>query len=507
MRSVLVRYGLPVAVSISALLTACGGGGSSGGAIAPLPPVPEKTSTELAQICAADNHLVNDPAVVTKIGSLADERNWVRAYLQERYLWYPDIQVLNPLADRYNVLNDQGQLNVVSSLANYFLDQLTAKNTASGSRVDKFSFMAYTDAWNKFSAGEEFGYGWLLQNEGSGASRKIRVLHVFPTTTPGLAGAAGVQRGDEVISIDGVQATVETDASVFNALLSPSVAGEHRVLLSRNGVPVTVQLAASTAVLPQASHKILAVDGVRWGYLLFNGHVASAQTPLLSALRDFKTQGIDELVVDLRYNGGGYLNMASALAYGVAGQARTQDKVFEMLRYNDKRSQLNERMPFVSTDMEGRPIDGLGLSKIYVLTTDATCSASESFINGLRGVDVDVVQIGGTSCGKPYGFVPQDNCGLTYAAMEFDGVNDKGQGGYVDGLVPQCAAHDDLAHELGDPAEAMFAVAIARQQGRSCTPASSVRALGSQTLPGLTKHQPQLMRSPWQSSKVIRAGR
>ena len=86
MRSVLVRYGLPVAVSISALLTACGGGGSSGGAIAPLPPVPEKTSTELAQVCAADNHLVKDPAVVTKIGSLADERNWVRAYLQERYL-------------------------------------------------------------------------------------------------------------------------------------------------------------------------------------------------------------------------------------------------------------------------------------------------------------------------------------------------------------------------------------------------------------------------------------
>jgi len=71
----------------------------------------------------------------------------------------------------------------------------------------------------------------------------------------------------------------------------------------------------------------------------------------------------------------------------------------------------------------------LNLSKVYVLTTADTCSASESIINGLRGIDVEVVQIGGSTCGS-HGFVPQDNCGLTYAAMEFEGVNHKGQGGY-----------------------------------------------------------------------------
>ena len=58
-----------------------------------------------------------------------------------------------------------------------------------------------------------------------------------------------------------------------------------------------------------------------------------------------------------------------------------------------------------------------------VLTGPDTCSASESVINGLRGVDVEVNLIGGPTCGKPYGFYPQDNCGTTYFAIQFQGVN------------------------------------------------------------------------------------
>ena len=222
-----------------------------------------------------------------------------------------------------------------------------------------------------------------------------------------------------------------------------------------------------------------------------------------AALSDFKSQNIDQLVVDLRYNGGGYLALASALAYGVAGPARTQGKTFETLRYNDKRSSKNENMPFYSSDLDGRAIEAMNFSKIYVLTTDQTCSASESFINGLRGVDVEVVQIGGTSCGKPYGFEPQDNCGITYAAMEFDGVNQKGQGGYADGLAPQCAVRDDLTHALGDPNEAMFADAIARHRGLACSSVAASRALGSQNLRGLGMSDFKLIKPEWQRGKII----
>ncbi len=97
-----------------------------------------------------------------------------------------------------------------------------------------------------------------------------------------------------------------------------------------------------------------------------------------------------------------------------------------------------------------------------MLTTDDTCSASEAFMNGLRGIDVEVIQIGGKTCGKPYGFYPQDNCGTTYFSIQFSGINFKGFGDYADGFNPTnspvfaadvkgCPVADDFSKVLGDP--------------------------------------------------------
>ena len=78
----------------------------------------------------------------------------------------------------------------------------------------------------------------------------------------------------------------------------------------------------------------------------------------------------------------------------------------------------------------------LNLATVYVLTGAGTCSASEAIINGLRGVGVQVIEVGSTTCGKPYGFYPQDNCGTTYFSIEYKGVNDMGFGDYTDGFSP-----------------------------------------------------------------------
>jgi len=83
-----------------------------------------------------------------------------------------------------------------------------------------------------------------------------------------------------------------------------------------------------------------------------------------------------------------------------------------------------------------------------------TCSASEGIINVLRGVDIDIIQIGSTTCGKPYGFVPGENCGTTYFSINFKDVNAKGTADYADGFSPDChIPNDDLSHNLGDPEE------------------------------------------------------
>ena len=129
------------------------------------------------------------------------------------------------------------------------------------------------------------------------------------------------------------------------------------------------------------------------------------------------------------------------------------------------------------------PLPTLNLSRVYVLVSGSTCSASEAIINGLRGVDVEVHLIGSTTCGKPYGFFSQDNCGITYFPIEFQGVNAKGFGSYANGFipggtgttadnVPGCAANDDFNHQLGDPAEGQLAAALFHRSSSSgaCLP-------------------------------------
>ena len=146
-----------------------------------------------------------------------------------------------------------------------------------------------------------------------------------------------------------------------------------------------------------------------------------------------------------------------------------------------------------------------------MLTGAGTCSASEAIINGLDGVNVQVIQIGTTTCGKPYGFYPQDNCGTTYFSIEFSGDNAKGFGDYSDGFSPQnsatptnavlpgCATADDLAHQLGDPAEGRLAAALGYINGQACpTPPAGIAA-------PLLLHAKSAIHKPfWRENQITR---
>lgn len=490
-----------LSLTLIATLAACGGGGG-----APEPGADARPSSALAQICSADNLLKVDALSETRVGTLADERNWIQAYLDERYLWYRDMPSVQASDPAYNIATGTRWQNFAQSVSNFFDDLLNPKIAESGNKVDAFSFMTSTTQWQQFTQGSERGFGWLLSEQGSGPDRRIWVSYVYPTYHSQLAKANGIERGDEILAINEHRVNKPESAQSVEALLlpRPNDSGTRRFLVKKkDGEELTKWLTPSTDELPQVEYKLVPVDGKNWAYLLFNSHVASAQALLREALVEFKNERVEHLVLDLRYNGGGYLALASALSYAVAGPEKTSGKTFEMLRYNDKRTAENERLPFFSRDRDGQPVESLNLSKIYVLTSEQTCSASESIINGLRGIDVEVVQVGGTTCGKPYGFVPQDNCGITYAAMEFEGVNHKGLGGYGDGLIPQCAVTDDLAFELGDPREGMLATAIAHSAGVACVSVSASRALGMGTMRSLGGDAKKLIRQDWQKAKFL----
>jgi hypothetical protein len=246
------------------------------------------------------------------------------------------------------------------------------------------------------------------------------------------------------------------------------------------------------------------------GYMQFNDHLATSEAQLVDAINQLKTAGVTDLMLDLRYNGGGYLDVASELAYMIAGPAKTTNQVFEQLTFNDKNPfQLTAAQtvtPFHPSALgfsvaSGTALPTLNLSRVFVLVGAGTCSASESIVNGLRGVGVEVNLIGATTCGKPYGFYPKDNCGTTYFSIQFRGVNQLGQGDYPDGFTPTCAATDDFTHALGDPSEGRLAAALSYRANGACAPAMA-QAQGLR--PAVAQAEPTLVRSPLRENRIYR---
>jgi len=177
----------------------------------------------------------------------------------------------------------------------------------------------------------------------------------------------------------------------------------------------------------------------------------------------------------------------------VAGPA-SEGKTFEEISFNDHyptthplTGQPKRPVPFYDVGLDfsvpsGVPLPHLDLERVFILTGPGTCSASEAVMNGLAGIGVDVIQIGTTTCGKPYAFWPWDNCGTTYFAIQMQGVNHAGFGDYTDGFtpggsdpagLPGCVVADDFTRELGDPSEARLAAALAYRDSGTCPSALS----------------------------------
>ncbi|MGH8241170.1 MAG: S41 family peptidase, partial [Steroidobacteraceae bacterium] len=157
---------------------------------------------------------------------------------------------------------------------------------------------------------------------------------------------------------------------------------------------------------------------------------------------------------------------------------------------------------------------------LYVITGPNTCSASESIINGLRGVGVQVFQIGSTTCGKPFGFYPQDNCGTTYFSIQFQGLNAMNFGDYPDGFAPDnqggassvklsgCSVADDLTRVFGDPNEGRLKATLDfRASSNATCPAATDFAPGAQLKAGQQTSSVtdgRMFKSPVRENRILR---
>jgi hypothetical protein len=530
------RWVLPLAAL--AALYGCGGGGGGGGGSATATGTGTSTITwtagvfeppaTFAALCAAPR-TGTDPytkqAYPDHQGSTVDETNWLRSWTHQLYLWYDEVQDVNPAS---------------YSTADYFQLMKTMETTSTGAPKDRFHFTYPTSVWEALSqSGNEIGYGVQFEIVAASPPRSVVIAFLEPTgSLPSQTVSANLIRGDTILQIDGVDvvnADDQTSVNTINEGLAPSTAGEMHTFEVRDpgsSTPRTVQLAAaditSTPVLMETT--LTGPNGNTVGYILYNDQIATAESELISAINDLKAKGVTDLVLDLRYDGGGYLDIASELAYMIAGPGQTSGETFELQQFNNQYPTTNPVTEDAITPTlfhtttqgfsttAGQPLPTLNMTRVAVITGEDTCSASESIINSLQGVGFTVYQIGSTTCGKPYGFYPQDNCGTTYFSIQFQGVNAQGFGGYGDGFspanttptagvaVPGCSVADDFGHALGDPGESRLQTALAylaNPQPATCpSPPTG-------TAPPATVTQRQLMerifaRSPLREMRILR---
>ncbi len=502
-------------VTTLAALAACGGGGGDSGTPSqatgtnagtlsptapggsttppstptPPPPVVPTPVVSLAQRCVAPRPGVAATATSPTIaadaqGSIDTEKAWVSKFMTDTYLWYKDIPAVNAATFVPSAYNN----STYDTLDAYFEALKTKQKTASGKLVDEFSFTIPTADLNDAQAGISSGYGIRFAFINTAPPRLLRVLYVQPGSPAELA---GVLRGDTVTSIDGtdINANTAADRSRLDAGINPIVASKTTVFglqAATSTVVRTVTVTSSQTVkvpaVPQSQvlASSVAVGTRTVGYLVLNSFsIDSAESELITAVTQLKTANVNELVLDLRYNGGGYLAISSQLAWMVSDAATLAGKVFEKKICNDKNpfSDCNTAYTFAQTSLgisvpRGQPLPQLGLKRVFVLTSRSTCSASEAIINSLTPF-MQVVTIGSTTCGKPYGFQYKDNCGTSYAAMQFKGVNANGFGDYADGLALTCKVADDLSKQRGDPAELMLSGALTYMRTGSCPPVTT----------------------------------
>ena len=417
-------------------------------------------SDDFHQVCADLSKAHDQENAVA--GTYVDENNWLRSWSHEDYLWYDEIEDVDPAC---------------CTTPEYFELMKTNETTSSGEPKDNFHYSIPTEEDIKQSQAIEVGYGAEFRVP---RSRDVRVAYIEPNSP---ASIAGLSRGTRILEADGVNiltvpAHDTENIAKFEAAFSPSEVGEKHTFTvqdpgSSRERSVTMTAAEITKDLVQnVSFLTDRATGERIGYMLFNSHDKPAGLELIEAVRSLKADGIDDLVIDLRYNRGGLLWLAQMLSSMIAGPAKT-GQIFVEIRVNDKHESsfgmfdLNSISYDYSVDGRNATLPSLDLPRLFVLTGPHTCSASESIINGLRGVDVEVILIGSTTCGKPYGFVPAENCGTTYFSISLQIANAKEFGDYADGFPPDCHAADDFSNQLGDRRENLLKTALLyRDTGR-----------------------------------------
>ena len=336
---------------------------------------------------------------------LQKEYYWLEEYNEKRSTFDPTLA-----ADEYL---DESLLSLTTNIADggydyrgnryiysyiYALDAASAQAGTRASSVSGYGIMMSGNYWSLNNQGTEFG---------------IVIEHVYPDSP---AEKAGLNRGNIIAKYNGKAITANNLNEAWADLhysLSSSITVSIFDLAEQKITETKTISTGSYKENPVAASMVLELeDGPKVGYLSYLGFESAFDSELIDAMRSLKDNGAEEMVLDLRLNGGGSVNSSTILG-SMLLDASYNDQTYAILARNTANKKANTTCKITSS-YNGQSLPRLGIKRLYVITTDNTASASEMVISGLRGLDVEVILIGTTTEGK--------NCGMDVTQITRKGV-------------------------------------------------------------------------------------
>ncbi len=404
------------------------------------------------------------------------------------YFWQADVP--NLADNKFSDLEDPDYISFLASEDNptdFFYNDLTYQHRQSvgnDAAIDRFSVVNenYKDLVNALqgisqSNGLEFNL--YLEDDDFGVYGVVTYIMLNSD-----ASTKDIKRGDVFVGVDGQNLNIDNyinllfgDASSY-ILNMADIAGED---IENNGKEVSLDKIVDFSENPILIHKVIEQGDEKIGYLMYNGFLAAYDDELNDVFGDFSTQGIDELILDFRYNPGGRVSSAVQIASSIYKTDTTAIFIRPSVNKNLQDTFFGEPYKFTDVTIDSKtPLNELGLNRVYVLTSGSTASASELVINGLEPF-VDVVQIGTTTTGKSefsYTLVDDPEVAFLYDPQREQFINPDNQwalqpllgknanadgfSGYENGLVPDFEIKEDIENlgVLGDENERMLAFTL-----------------------------------------------
>ena len=428
------------------------------------------TSCGEEEILPAKETKEEAPKVVVENGPNNYVNSWILENMQYWYLWNNEL----PSTTDKNL-----------DPASYFKSLLH--------KEDRFSWIQtnYQELLNSLQGiSKEAGYEYVLYREKEGSDNVIlQILYIKPGSP---AATSGLKRGDVVTRINGQQITTQNYQNLLKdikadheLLFKPIVVGEDRFAEPKSVSLTAVEFSEN----PNHLHKVVETGGKKIGYFVYNFFAAGTGSQpgiydqeMDAVFADFRSKGITDLVVDLRFNSGGSESSAKNLA-SLIGKGVDQSKIFLKRKYNDAVEEAILKDPSLGAEYlvshyskkANNVGDLLSSGRVYILTSARTASASELIINALKPF-MDVFLIGDTTYGKNVGSISlfdendeKNLWGLQPIVVKV--FNSQDQSDYSTGFVPDVIHKDNglYLYPLGDPREALLGQAIGQITGSATT--------------------------------------